>query len=291
MMKTMEIQLPPAGSIGAEIHGFDPRGMTEEDASTIKDCVYHHKLVVFRNQALSDVEYIDFARMLGRPQIYLQKHYHHPDHPEIFVSSNVTENGRRVGVPGTGQYWHSDYQFHTEPLPMTLIYPKVLPTSKRETYYIDMQRALESLPEDLRRCVEGTRATHEAKWRYKVTAADLDRAIIDILADVEKLAPPVTHPAVLRHPVTNVLSLYVSSGFTTGFVGRSHEENQSILRRLFSIVESWERAYVHTWKDGDILLWDNRQLVHRASVTPPGEQSCSYRIGVYDGLPFYVSSP
>lgn len=283
----MTIQAPADGAIGAEFLDFDVTSATPEAAAAIREQVYRHKLVVFRNQRLSRADYIAFARILGEPQIYLQKNYHHPDHPEIFVSSNVPENGRKVGVSGTGRYWHSDYQFHEEPLPMTMLYPQVLPTSARETYYIDMERAYETLPPGLAAWVAGSRAVHDAKWRYKVTSADIDRALIDILADVAKMVPPVSHPAVIAHPVTGKRALYVSSGFTAGLEGLSEKTNKDVMAELFAFIERPQHVHVHRWQEGDILLWDNRTLIHRASETPPGEQSSSYRIGIYDGLPFY----
>jgi taurine dioxygenase len=285
------IKAPAEGAIGAELLDFDVKAATPEAGAAIRELVYRHKLVVFRNQRLSKTEYIAFARTLGTPQIYLQKNYHHPDHPEIFVSSNVPENGRKVGVSGTGRYWHSDYQFHEEPLPMTMLYPQVLPASARETYYIDMERAYETLPPALAARVSGTLAVHDAKWRYKVTASDVDRALIDILAEVAKMVPPVSHPAVIEHPVTGKRALYVSSGFTAGLEGLSEKANKEVMAELFAFIERPQHVHVHRWQDGDILLWDNRTLIHRASDTPAGEPSSSYRIGIYDGLPFYSARP
>jgi taurine dioxygenase len=285
------IKTPAQRGIGAEYLDFDVKSVTPETAAAIRGDVYRYKLVVFRNQRLSRTEYIAFARTLGEPQIYFQKNYHHPDHPEIFVSSNVPENGEKVGVAGTGRYWHSDYQFHEHPLPMTMLYPQVLPRSARETYYIDMERAYETLPPPLAARVAGARAVHDAKWRYKVTPDDVDRALIDILADIAKMVPPMTHPAVIEHPVTGKRALYVSSGFTAGLEGLSTDTNRQIMAELFSFIEQPQHVHVHKWQDGDILLWDNRTLIHRASDTPPGEQSSSYRIGIYDGLPFYPAAP
>ena len=171
---------------------------------------------------------------------------------------------------------------------MTMLYPQVLPTSKRETYYIDMEHVYSALPADLRSYVDGKLALHDAKWRYKITPEDIDRAVIDILADVEKMVPPLTHPAVIQHPVTGRNILYISSGFTAGIVGLGYEENREVMKKLFAFVEKPDYIYVHTWCYGDILLWDNRSLIHKASDTPKGEQSSSYRIGIYDGVPFYA---
>src|SRR6185503_8462468 len=108
--EVMKLTAPPEGQIGAEVTDTDLRTLTAEEAATLRAAVYRHKLVVFRDQTLDKDEYLAFARKLGRPQVYFQKNYHHPQYPEIFVSSNVPdENGKKVGVAGTGQYWHSDY--------------------------------------------------------------------------------------------------------------------------------------------------------------------------------------
>ncbi|WP_224371223.1 TauD/TfdA dioxygenase family protein [Hyalangium versicolor] len=286
----MKITLPPARRLGAEITDLDVRDLSPEMAGQLKHQLYEQRLLIFRDQKLSKQEYIDFAKKIGRPQIYFQKNYHHPEHPEIFVSSNVPENGQKVGVAGTGKYWHTDYQFFQEPLPFVMVYPQILPESRRETYFIDMQRVYEDLPDELRAYVENTRAIHDGKWRYKITPQDIDRALIDILDEASKLVPPVMHPAVIQHPLTGRKSLYMSSGFTTGLEGLSYEENAAVLRRLFAFIEREEHIHTHTYRMGDILLWENRTLLHKAGATPKGERNMSYRIGVYDDLPFYVGA-
>lgn len=275
--------------IGAEIFDIDVASVSEADISRIKEMVYACKLIVFRNQNPTPDQYVEFARKLGTPQIYFQDNYHHPRYPEIFVSSNVPENGKKIGVAGTGRYWHTDCAFQTEPLSWTMLLPQILPKSVRETYYIDMERVYRNLPADLRELVDGKYAKQEAKWRYKVQEWDIDRAIIDILNDFEQQAPPVTHPAVITHPVRLKPSLYINRGFTTRIEGLSEDENKEALEALFAFIEQENHIYTHVWQDGDILLWDNRNLLHKASVVPQGEPSKSYRIGIYDGLPFYIS--
>lgn len=286
----MKITPSAEGRLGAEITELDVRALSAEEPAGLKQALYEHRLLVIREQTLTKPEYIAFARKLGRLQIYFQPNYHHPEHPEIFVSSNVPENGRKVGVAGTGRYWHTDYQFFEEPLPFVMVYPQVLPTSRRETFYIDMQRVYDELPSELRAHVEDRRAIHDGKWRYKVTEEDIDRALIDLLRSAEELVPATTHPAVIQHPLTGKKSLYVSSGFTTGLVGLSPEESSDVLAQLFAFTEREDHIHTHTWRYGDILLWENRALLHRAGDTPRGEPSMSYRIGVYDDLPFYAES-
>jgi len=285
----MKTTLPPSGRIGAELSGLDARHMTPRDAEHVRELLYRHKLVIFRKQDLSKAEYVELARKIGRPQIYFQKNYQHPEHPEIFVSGNVPdEKGRKLGVAGTGRYWHTDYQFFEEPLPFVMVYPQVLPTTGRGTSFIDMEDVYARLPSELRDAVEGRNALQEGKWRYKVTPEDIDKAIVDILAEVEKLVPPMWHPAVITHPVTKTKSLYVSRGFTTRIGELSKEPSDELLAKLLSFAERDEHVQTHTYEPGDILLWENRRMVHMASASPKGEASLSFRIGIYDDLPFYV---
>ncbi|NOT85580.1 MAG: TauD/TfdA family dioxygenase, partial [Methylococcaceae bacterium] len=214
---------------------------------------------------------------------------HHPNHAEVFVSSNVVEaDGKKLGVSGTGRYWHTDCQFEKKPLSFTSIYPLVFPKSARETSYIDMAAVYKKLPLELRNYVDGAMAIHEGQMRYKVQASDIDRSLRELLDRIDAEVPPVAHPAVIEHPVTGEKILYISSGFTTKLAGLSYEENQRVMQALFDFIEQPEHIHTHYWEEGDLIIWDNRPLLHKASAIKPGEKSKSYRIGMYDDLPFYV---
>lgn len=278
----------PATPMGVEIRGLDIRTAGDEEIATITKYLYERKLVVIRDQRPSDAEYVDFARKLGTPQIYLQPNYHHPEHKEIFVSSNELYQGQKFGVRGTGRYWHTDYSFMPEPLPLTMLRAKTLPRGVRETYYIDMSRVLEALPADLLATISRRRGIHEGKYRYKVQATDIDVSIAELLERLASLVPPVYHPCVIEHPVTGKKILYLNRGFTTGIEGLAHEDAQEVLRRIFELTERSEHIHTHAWDEGDVLLWDNRYLLHKAGPVAPGETSTTYRIGIYDNLPFYV---
>ncbi len=286
----MKVISPPLEQIGIQILDLDVASVTPREIEEIKQLVYDYKLVIFREQKINDNQYLEFAQKIGTPQVYPQDNYHHPEHPEIFVSSNLLKDGKKFGVRGTGRYWHTDCAFLEEPLPLTMLYPQILPESIRETYYIDMQQVYQKLPAHLKSYVDGKYLIHEGKWRYKVQEWDIDKAIIDILRDIEERFPAVRHPAVVTHPVSGAKILYASSGFTTGIEGLDYESNQKILPELFAFIERQEHIHTHVWQDGDLILWENRTLNHMASKVAPGEKSVSYRIGVDDGLPFYLSA-
>jgi taurine dioxygenase len=280
------------GKIGAEVRGWDVTTFTPgcHEAETLRQLIYRNKVVVMRGQRLdmTEQEQVNFARAVGRPQVYFQANYHHPDYPEIFVSNNLNEDGKKFGVSGTGRYWHTDCSFEKHPLPFTSVRPIFFPKSARETSYIDMARVYRELPDDLRRYVDGRMAMQEAWPRYKVQACDLDRSIDELITNFKAECPPQAHPAVIEHPVTGEKILYISSGFTSGLVGLSYEENQRVMKALFEFAEQPKFIHTHFWEEGDMIIWDNRSLVHKGSKAKPGEYSRMYRIGIYDDLPFYV---
>nr|VFK50714.1 MAG: taurine dioxygenase [Candidatus Kentron sp. TUN] len=197
--------------IGGEISGIDINKIEAGDPvlEDILDAIYRNRLIVLRGQDFTPAQYVDFTRKLGTPQIYLQENYHHPDFPEIFVSSNVNKFGEKIGVARTGHYWHTDCQFQTHPLSFTSITPIILPESIRATYYIDMHKLYTQMPDDLMALVEGKTLIHGGKNRYKVRAEDLDKSIQELIDNMNEMVPPVKHPAIIEHPVTGEKSLYV----------------------------------------------------------------------------------
>lgn len=279
------------GKIGAEVFGWDVRNFTKEssEAETLRQLIYRNKIVVIRGQKeLSEQEYVNFAHAVGRPQVYFQPQYHHPNHPEIFVSNSLNEEGKKFGVSGTGRYWHTDCSFEKHPLSFTAVRPIFFPKSARATSYVDMARVYRALPDNLKAYVNTRMALQEAWPRYKVQASDLDRSIAELIENFKAECPPCPHPAVIEHPVTGEKILYISSGFTSGLVGLSYEENQKVMKELFDFVEQPEFIHTHFWEDNDLLIWENRALIHKGSKANPGEHSRMYRIGIYDDLPFYV---
>jgi taurine dioxygenase len=286
------MNIKPRSSLGAEVLDCDLRRLTAADVGAIKEAVYDHKLLTFHGVDLTDSEYLEMARRFGTPQRYFQPHYHHPEFAEIFVSNNVPIDGQRVGVAGTGRMWHSDYQFFPEPLPLTFVYPRIVPPGgARGTLFVDMVAAAADLPPALRQALAAARCFHDAVYYYKVQPFDIDKGIQELMDEFHEQAPGAAHPAFIDHPVRPRRALYLSSGFTQRIEGVPHEQSRGVLDAVFAFIEQPARVHTASWRLGDLLLWDNRQVMHRSSGTLHGQASRSYRIGVYDGLPFYPGLP
>ena len=101
-------------NIGCSIQDVYAAKASTPEIKTLKDLLYRNRLIVLKDQSLDEQQYCEFAHRFGSPVPYLQDNYHHPDFPLIFVSSNVKKDGKQIGVPRTGGYWHSDTSFRSD---------------------------------------------------------------------------------------------------------------------------------------------------------------------------------
>jgi len=228
------------------------------------------------------------GRRLGTPQTYYEPIYQHPEVPEVFVSSNVEQEGKQIGVPKTGKFWHSDYQFMPRPFDLTLIYPQVVPAKNRGTYYIDMAAAYAKLSEELKVAVKDTVAQASVRRYFKIRPTDVYRPISEIIDEIDLRTPPVSRPTAYQHPHTGETVLYISEGFTTSIRDGDDREQRELLADLLAATGQLDTTFEHdnihlqTFEKGDLLVWDNISLIHRARHTTTPEPAVSYRVTLYD---------
>jgi taurine dioxygenase len=193
-----------------------------------------------------------------------------------------------MGVPKTGKFWHSDYQFMPRPFDITMIYPQVVPTHDRGTYFIDLCQAYESLSEDLKVAVKGTTATHSVRRFFKIRPSDVYRPISEVIDEVDAKTPPVRLPTAHPHRHTGEPILYVSEGFTLSITDENGRDQPELLRALLEHTGQLDTTFGHpaihlqTFEKGDMLLWDNCSMVHRALHATTSEPAVSFRVTVYD---------
>jgi alpha-ketoglutarate-dependent taurine dioxygenase len=279
--------------MGATVTGFDLSGTTDAEIEELKGAMYRHRLLLLKEQSLEPKELVALGRALGTIEVYYEPMYHHPEHPEIFVSGTKPGDGVK-GVPQTGKFWHADYSFMPEPFGITMTYPQVVPKKNRGTYYIDMAKVFAELPDRLKDRLRGTVVEHSPRRYVKIRPTDVYRPIHEVQADIELATPPVFHPTVFPHPVTGEEVLYVSEAGAFGFLDPDGnrlppEILQEVLELSGQLDTGFTDPHIHlqTFTEGDLLLWDNRTLVHRALHNPKPEPAQSYRVTVHDGLPFF----
>jgi len=259
----MSLSIRPAqGQFVAEITGVD-LAVPVDDATfqKIHAALLAHSVLVFHNQTLSDDQHIAFSRRFGELEIHTAKHYVLPEHPEILVLSNRGGKGT-APIKDGGAYWHSDVTYKERPPMGSLLYALEVPPAGGDTLYADMYRAYETLPEATKKRIAGLKAIHRYADRYRLQQAVSGRPSLDATLNT---MPDAVHPVVRTHPETGRKALFVNEGFTVGIVGLPDAEGKALLDALNAHATRPELVYTHKWRAGDLVIWDNRCTMHRAT--------------------------
>ncbi len=262
--------------LGAAVTGvdlaapLDDAGFSELRAAWLG----HGGLLVVRDQALTPDQQIAFARRFGplfgeadRFQESVQR-YLLPGQPALYRVSNKVEDGVPQGRARAGDYWHSDVSFRARPAAASLLYAIELPESGGDTLFADMCRAYTALPASLKARLMGLEAVHDFQVAAQ-TSGTYDAAQIDA-QDFDGTNRTV-HPVVITHPETGKKVLFVNPGFTAAIVGLAPEESAALLAELQAHATRPEFVTRHKWRLGDLVIWDNRSLLHRAVVDYEGK--------------------
>lgn len=273
--------------LGAQVTGIDPKNLDGITRDEIRDIVYTNKLVVLKGVHPSPEEYLRLGRIIGDIVPYYEPMYHHEEYPEIFVSS--TEEGR--GVPKTGAFWHIDYMFMPEPFAFSMVLPLAVPGPDRGTYFIDLHKVWESLPATMQDSVRGTLSTHDPRRHIKIRPSDVYRPIGDVWDEITRTTPPIKWPTVIRHPKTGEEILYICASGTTQIEDQNANVlDATVLHQLMvatgQLDPECNAPTIHTqhYEVGDIVLWDNRVLMHRAMHGTIAGTLTTYRLTMLDGL-------
>lgn len=255
--------VPLDAPLGARVEGVDlslPIGPSL--AAGLRAALAKHLVLVFPDQRLGALGYAAaIGGAFGALVPHILDQYHHADTHVVSVISNVVEGGKgRTTRAPAGAYWHSDLSYMAGPSDATFLYALEVPSDGGDTVYADMVRAYETLPESLRRAVEGRWAVHhmfggKRGYEAKVTLTPEQAATI----------PEVTHPIVRVHPVSGRRALFVNPGFTSRIVGLDAAESDALLDAVYAHATRPEFQYRHKWSVGDVVGGDNRATIHTAT--------------------------
>ena len=283
--QSFDIQ-PFDAPLGAEIIGLDlTQPLNDTDFARVHRAHLDHGLLVFRDQRITPQQQIDFSRRFGPLQIHVLKQFLLANHPEIFIISNVKENGQPIGLADAGKFWHSDLSYKEIPSLGSMLLAQELPEEGGDTLFASQQLAYEALPAELRQALEGKRAAHSYTARYadEVVAGVTRPALTEAqLAEVKA----VVHPVLRTHPETGRKGLFVNENFTTHILDVPEDESRQILAELFAHSARPEFIYRHQWQPHDMVFWDNRALVHLATGCPSHQRRRMHRTTIQGDAPF-----
>ncbi|PYS28002.1 MAG: taurine catabolism dioxygenase TauD [Acidobacteria bacterium] len=276
-MRASRIEIIPTGkALGAEIQGIDLREIRADEFESIYRAWLDHQVLLFREQQLTDEDLIGFSRRFGEldwAPIQETGRRFVDGYPEIYIVSNVIENGEPIGSLGAGEAsWHTDMSYLEDPPKASILYALEVPPEGGNTYFCSMYRAYDSLPGELRRRIEGFTLKHDATYNSGGYVRHGAAAIDDPLN-----SPGNYHPLVCTHPETRRRFLYLGRRRNAYISGLAVPESEALLDELWSHATQEACVWHSVWQVGDLVLWDNRCTMHRRDPFDAGSRRVMHR--------------
>lgn len=260
----MQLEITPIdGPVGAQVRGADlSRPLDNTAFAAIEAAFDEHGVLVFRDQVITPAQHVAFSRRFGEPMENFNAEIHGvAGHPELFVVSNVVEGTRPIGARRVGETWHSDMCYAAQPPRATLLYALEIPQlhglTLGDTEFANAAGAYEALPDAMQQRIARLEAIFDFRGRTRARG---------VSEDIARRYPPVTHPIVRTHPRTGRKSLYVMRGDCTGIVGMEAAEAHALIAALAEHIVRPEFVYRHRWQRGDVVMWDNCTVQHKALI-------------------------
>ena len=254
----------------AEISGLDlAQPLQPADRDAIEAAINKYAVVVFHGQKLSDDQQIVFSRQLGPIHSSAQRARHtgikhRLSSDEIADISNL-DGDSNVLAPDSkrrldwlaNRLWHTDASFRAVPGALSLLYAHVVPDEGGDTEFADMRAAYDALPQNTKDQIEGLVAEHSI-WHSRGQLA-----VTKYTEEELKSLPPVPQRVVRRHPGSQRKALYVAS-HASHIIGMPIADGRLLLMDLIEHATQRQFVHSHTWRQGDLVIWDNRCTMHRA---------------------------
>jgi taurine dioxygenase len=258
---------------GAEADDIPP------DFREVWDAFFASQVLVFRSQPFTPAGFLDFSKQFGRPEPHVIDQFHHPEHPDILILSNVRQDGEPTGLADAGTYFHTDYSYLEVPARATLLCSIQVPKKGGDTLFANQYAAYDGLSSFLKKQIENRVALHHYGNRD-----DLDkgsRTVASVLSEhQEKKMAWVRHPIARRHPVTGRTALYAVSGSSFRIEGMPDDEALALLDELKAHATQQKYQCRLKYGVGDVVIWDNASLLHAATLTDPDDPRTLWRITV-----------
>ncbi len=267
--------------MAAAVSGLDLNRLPDPETRAALLGVLHDNLVLcIRDQTLAPPAFRDAMAQFGVPMLRKQL-ARTPECAEVNIISSEDRDelgdGRKIV---NGANWHTDDSFMREPCSLTMLYGVVVPSRGGDTQFTNMYAAYADLPAETRARIDSLKVIHKYSSSRKLTHVSTRPA--------EEMAamPEATHPLVRTHPETRRKSLYLNPNRMERIADLEHDESDRLLDELIAHAIQMKYQYRHVWRQGDIVIWDNRCTMHKANADyPDGEQRLMHRVIVAGTVP------
>ncbi len=260
---------PLTPKLGAEISNVKlADDMSDELFRAIYQAFLRYQVLLFPPQDVPPGSQVAFAQRFGEVQIHVMSQYHADGFPELYRLSNLDENGKPNGRhPDRGTLaWHTDGSWQRVTGQATIIYGEVMPETGGETHFADMYGAYERLDAKWKARIASMRAVHNLDFSRTRRHGE------DPMTDAQRREkPPVDQPVVRTHPETGRKCLYLGD-HAEYIVGMPYDEGRALIEELNALAIHSDLTYEHRWTARELLLWDNRCVMHRATPYDPATQ-------------------
>jgi taurine dioxygenase len=253
---------PTGEGLGAEIGNIDLRKLDDGLFTELHRAWLQNLVLLIRDQQLTDADLISFSRRFGdldwAPVQETGRRFVE-GLPEIYIVSNVLENGEPIGSLGHGEaVWHTDMSYVERPPKASVLYALETPETGGNTYFVNMYSAYAALPAELQQRIAGLQVKHDGTYN----SGGYVRQGVTPSADPRD-APGTFHPLVYVHPETRKPALYLGRRRNAYIDGLPLAASEALLDDLWGYVNREAFSWMHVWRPGDLVLWDNRCTMHR----------------------------
>jgi len=272
-----DVRVRRSGAVlGASVEGVDLRALDAAAFTTIHRAWLDNQVLLFPDQQLTDEDLVAFSRRFGdldEAPVQETGRRFVAGHPEIYVVSNVVQDGVAIGSLGSGEaVWHTDMSYLVNPPKASVLYALEVPPRGGDTSFCSMYAAWDELPDRLRHRVERARVKHDGTYnsggytRQGVTPTDDPRT-----------SPGTFHPLVSVHPETGRRGLFLGRRRHAYIDGMSLEDSGALLDELWAEATHEPHTWTHRWRVGDLVLWDNRCTMHRRDAFDSSSRRVMHR--------------
>ncbi len=276
---------PFAAPLGADIEGVDLQRLDDTTFAAIKQAWLARKVLRIRGQDIDDDALADFSRRFGtldRSPISTTGKLYQPTRPEVLVISNIIVDGVAIGGLGNGEsIWHTDMSYNPVPPDASVLYGIEVPEGHGDTWFCDMEAALDAMPDALRQRIAGLACKHDSS---RNSAGELRAGFQESYPPEEQ--PGAVHPLIRTHPETGRQSLFLGRRRNAHIVGLPFAESQALLDELWSYAGRPAFTWVQQWRKGDVVIWDNRCVMHRRDEFDQGLRRLMHRTQIQGSKPF-----
>jgi taurine dioxygenase len=275
---------PIDAPLGATVTGLDgSQPIAPETILELKQALRNHHILIFKNQHLTDEEFLNFAFNFG--SLFVP-----PDDVPVLASEpGVTPTIIPVsnvdgGYTGTGELpFHTDHQWTPYPSSGSLLYALEIPTTGGDTYWLNLNKAYETLDESIKNRIADLKLITYNPFLNK-PGAPRSRYRYD--QDAPLISPVFPHPLVRTHPESGKKLLYLAHSTEVEIVGLSTEEGSELVEKLREHLNQPQFYYQHKWSVGDIVYWDNQSTLHYRQAFDPNQRRVMKRISLAGSRPF-----